>query len=201
MSKEREQRTAGSTGSSFSVRWLRRFLAALVLGFAGIAAALWIYAAWGYVGVVSGAREALALGTDDGVRQAVTLLETPHIFSGYEPFHGFGPAKTAEWSERASAVVGRGREYSEREEQLLTRGIAYYIPAFLEHKVAGTVPLVAGDRRLAEGLLERWDNALRNGMALALHLSLVALIMAGLLMAYRKLRLFERFEQTPPTGQ
>lgn len=185
----------------FSANWLRHFLLGMVLTAGTIALLMWGYSLWGYLAVVQSSRDGLARGDDRGVKEAVAALETPHIFSGYEPYHGFGTEKGAERAQRIATIVGRATEYTLDEQALLIRQVAHYVPAFLEHKVAGTVPLVSGDREIVATLLQRWENALASGIAFAIHASLVSLLLGLLFLAYVKFNLFARFAPPPPTGQ
>lgn len=192
---------AGKQELFFPSGWLRRFLLGLAATGGTIALLLWLYSLWGWVAIVQNTQEALARGDDDGLKQAVVVLETPHLFSAYEAFHGFGPEKALVRSEYVARIVARGTDYTDEERGLLVRQVAYYIPAFLESKERGAVPLVPGDRTIIASLLGRWENALHSGIAFAIHASLVTLLFSILFVAYLKLGLFQRFERPPPAEQ
>ncbi len=192
---------AGQTALSFPPGWLRRFLLGLAATAGTVALILWLYSLWGWVAVVQNSHEALARGDDDGLKQAVVVLESPHIFAAYEAYHGFGTEKAEARAAHIAGIVARGSAYTEDELALLVQQIAYYIPAFLEHKERGSVQILPGDRAIIESLLARWENALHSGIALAIHASLVTLLFTILFVAYLKLGHFQRFEQPPPAGQ
>jgi hypothetical protein len=182
---------------SLHPRFLQRFLVGLVFCAGAICAAFWLYSAWGYAAVVQPARAALETGTDEGVKEALLTMESPHIFAGYDPYHGFGDDKAPARAERVRGIVGRGGAYSSREERLLVRGIAYYIPAFIEHKINGQVALVGQDRTIVKSLLERWANALRSGVFFAIHATLVSLLFGALFLIYRRFGLMRRIQPLP----
>ncbi len=181
----------------FPAGWLRRFLLGLAAAVGTIALLMWLYSLWGWVAIVQNSHEALDRGDEDGLKQAVVVLESPHIFAAYEAYHGFGTEKAEVRADHVARIVARGTDYSDDELGLLVRQVAYYIPAFLENKGEGSVPLVPGDRTVIESLLERWENALHSGIAFALHASLVALLLTVLFLAYLKLGHFQRFEKPP----
>ncbi|MBM4355188.1 MAG: hypothetical protein FJ109_15630 [Deltaproteobacteria bacterium] len=178
--------------SAFAPGFLRRFLAGLPLAAGILALGLWGYALWGWQAVDGPAREALDRGDDAGVVEAVRLMETSHVFAGYEPYHGFGPKSAPEMLDEARRIVGRAAPYSPAETRWLGRNIAFYIPAVLELKGEGGVPLVPGDRELAEGLRTRWDNALHSNCELAAHMTLVTLLLGVVWFVYRKYNLYDR---------
>jgi len=190
----RDSVSADSAGqpTAFPEGWLRSFLAGLPLTVGAVALALWIYAAWGMLAVAGPASAALDRGDDAGIIEAVGLLEDSHIFGGYETFHGFGPKSAAATDADMRALLARKTPYSPAETRWLIRNIAYYVPVFLELKASGTVPLFPGDREAAESLQDRWDNALRSNQALALHLTLVTLLLAIVWFVYRKFNLYDR---------
>lgn len=177
---------------AFPPGWLGSFLVWLPLTAGAMAAGLWCYALWGFLAVERPARMALERGDDAGIIEAVGHMETSHIFAGYEPYHGFGPKSAAPTFEDVRTVVGRGTSYSPAETAWLVRNIAYFVPAFLELKGEGKVSIVSGDRKLAEGLLDRWENALFSNVALATHLTLVALLLGLVWFLYRKYNLYEK---------
>lgn len=185
----------------FPAGWLRRFLLGLAAAAGTVALLLWLYSLWGWVAIVHNSHEALARGDDDGLKQAVVILESPHIFAGYEAYHGFGTNKAEGRAQQIADKVARGTPYTDDEVALMVQQIAYYIPAFLEHKERGEVPLLAGDRTIVESLLTRWENALHSGIALAIHASLVTLLLTILFVAYLKLGHFQRFERPPQAEQ
>lgn len=194
-------KSESSAPQPFSTNWLKNFMLGLCATAGTIALLLWLYSLWGYLAVVSPSREGLATEDDAGLKEAVVALASPHIFSGYEPYHGFGTPKGKKRSERIDAIVARGEPYSEDELAYLIRQVAYFVPAFIKHKVDGQVTVLPGDRAVTRTLLERWENALANGMALAIHLTIVALMFSGLFLAYLKLGHFRRLAARPPATQ
>ena len=188
---------SGKAEQIFPAGWLRRFMLGLAAAAGTIALLLWLYSLWGWVAIVQNSQEALDRGDDDGLKEAVVILETPHVFAAYEAYHGFGTEKAEARADHVTRIVARGSDYSDDELGLLVRQIAYYIPAFLENKERGTVPLVPGDRTIIESLLQRWENALHSGIAFAIHASLVTLLFTILFLAYLKLGHFQRFERPP----
>ncbi len=189
---------AGKDEQYFPPGWLRRFLLGLAAAAGTIALLLWVYSLWGWVAIVQNSHEAIDRGDADGLKQAVVVLESPHIFAAYEAYHGFGTEKAEARFDHVGRIVARGTDYSEDELSLLVRQVAYYIPAFLESKERGSVPLVPGDRVIIESLLGRWENALHSGIAFAIHASLVTILFTILFVVYLKLGHFQRFERPPP---
>jgi hypothetical protein len=184
-----------SAEGTFSKRWLRKFLAGLVIVFGTLALAMWLYSLWGHLSVVGPAAAQLASDDTAVYSQAVRTMETPHIFSGYDPYHGFGTEAGARRFESTRAILAKGRAYSEREKRHLIQGIAFYIPAFIESKLEGEVPVVEGDKEVIASLHSRWENALTSGVFFAIHLTIAAVILGLLLFLYWKLNLFARFEK------
>ena len=184
----------GAEEPGFSKRWLRRFLAGLAITFASLALAMWLYSLWGHTQVVKPAATQLASDDPAVYSLAVSTMETPHIFSGYDPYHGFGTEAGARRFESVKTLVSRGRAYSDREKGHLIRGIAHYIPAFIEAKIDGNTPVVEGDKEIISSIYARWDNALRTGIVFAIHLTIASLLMGLLFFLYWNLKLFSRFE-------
>lgn len=179
---------------TFSKRWLRKFLAGLAITFAALALTMWLYTLWGHLAVAKPAAKQLASEDPAVYSQAVRTLETPHIFSGYDPYHGFGTEAGERRFQSTRAILAKSQAYSEREKSHLIQGIAFYIPAFIESKLEGETPVVDGDKEVIASLYSRWENALASGMALAIHFTIAALVLGSLLFLYWKLNLFSRFE-------
>lgn len=169
----------------------------LALGAAAVCLLLWAYAAWGFLAVVGPAGEALSRADDQGAREAASLLETTHIFAGYLPYTGFGDDKAARRAEQVALLVDRGHAYSDAELALLQEHIAFYLPAFIASRVERGEAVVGGDHLVLAQLLARWRNALRSNVALAIHLTVVTLILGSLYLAYRRLGIFARFNRRP----
>ena len=185
---------------AFSDNWLKKFLIALTAIFGTLALALWLYGLWGYVGVVAPAREALITEDDDRLKETLISLSTPHLFAGFEPYYGFGTDKGAAMNERVSALVATGAEYTPAQVRFLTRQVAFFIPAFVESKVDGKIPIVAGDRAVISNLEIRWANALHTGIVFAIHLTIISLIIGTLLLVYVRFNLFDGITRAPGSG-
>lgn len=174
-----------------SVRELKRFLWILPLAFGLLALVSWGYNLWCYVEVASPCEVAAQSGSDDEVRGCVAKLAHPHFYAGYEPYHGFGPEEAHREAARASAIVAAGSGYSDREMAFLVHEIAYYIPAFLEHKMSPSVPLSDGDRRVVASLAERYANGVHSGFLFSLFATLAAGILGLLYLLYHRGKLWE----------
>ncbi len=192
MSHETSATRDSQRPSAFSKGWLRQFLAGLPLTAGGVAAALWVYAVWGALAVTGPARAALDRGDDAGLIEAVELLADSHLFAGYETYHGFGPKSAAPTYADVRSLLARKTPYSPAETRWLIRNVAYFVPAFLELKSSGFAPVVPGDREVAETLWMRWDNALVSNRLLALHFTLVTLLLGVVWYVYRRFNLYEK---------
>ena len=157
-----------------------------------ICLAMWAYNLYGRYFVVEPAGVILHSGADDQLPEAVRLMETPHIFAGYEPYHGFGTPKASKMFEQVKGLMAKGGDYSERHMLLLSHRIAYYVPAFIELKVDGAVPIVSKDRQVLMSLHDRWNNAVRTGFVFSVYMTLVATILSTVFLVYRRKKLWEK---------
>lgn len=183
--------------SLYPAEWLDRFLMGLAALAAFICLAMWTYNLYGRYFVVQPAEVILHSGADDRLAEAVRLMETPHIFAGYEPYHGFGTQKASRTFEQVKRLMAAGNDYSERDMLLLSHRIAYYVPAFIELKVDGAVPIVGKDRQVLMSLHSRWENAVRTGFVFSIYMTLVATILSTVFLVYHRKKLWERLG--PPT--
>ncbi|MBM4372666.1 MAG: hypothetical protein FJ098_13480, partial [Deltaproteobacteria bacterium] len=175
--------------------WLRRLLAGLVISFGLLFLALAGYAVRGRYAVVLPANAALERG--DLVR-ALDLLEEPHLFSGYAPWHGFGPGRAAALADAVEGLVVSGQDYGEKQLPQLVGNASFWITAAREHRVQGVVPWVPGDEVILRSLLSRWENAQRNTVVTLVYLGVVVAILGALLFAYLRFDLFRRIAPLPP---
>ncbi len=176
----------------YAPEWLDRFLLGLAALAAFICIAMWAYNLYGRYFVIQPAEVILNSGADDQLPEAVRLMETPHIFAGYEPYHGFGTPKGATTFEQVKMLMAKGRDYSERDTRRLSHRIAYYIPAFIELKVDGAVPIVSKDRQVLLSLHNRWKNAVRTGFVFSIYMTLVASILVTVFVVYHRKKLWEK---------
>ena len=172
--------------------WLRRFMLGFVGFYALLCLAIGVYSLYGRYVVVEPARQALEDGSPESMALALDLLHTPHVFSGYAPWHGFGSERSEKLAEDINDIVASGEEYSEERLSVLVRWASFWITAAEEHKVKGDVPWVEGDAVVLRSLLDRWDNAISTSTVFMIYLGLVALIFAGLFLVYWKKNLFEK---------
>jgi len=167
-----------------------------MLGFAALYALLCLgfgaYTLYGHMGVVAPAREALADGSPEALTTALGHLRTPHVFSGYAAYHGFGDDKAKELADAVDGVVARGEPYTEKQRGQLIRRASHWMAAVEKHKVEGDVPWVEGDAAVLASLLERWENALATSRVFMIYLAVIALIFGALFIVYQRKKLFER---------
>ena len=172
--------------------WLRRF----ILGFAafyGILCLTFIaYSLYGRYGVVEPAREALADGSPEALAKAVDLLQDSHVFSGFEPYHGFGSDQAEELAESVERLVAAGEPYTDKQRAQMVQWASHWVAAAQTHKVQGDVPWVEGDAAVLASLLERWENALATSRVFLIYLAIVALVFLGLFVIYWRKGFFER---------
>ena len=172
--------------------WLRRFMLGFTAFYAFVCLAIGVYSLYGQYMVVEPAREALEDGSSDSMTSALDRLSTPHVFSGYAPWHGFGSERSEKLAVSVNEIVARGEEYTEDQLSVLVRWASFWITAAEEHKVNGDVPWVEGDAVVLRSLLDRWDNALSTSKIFMIYLALVALIFGSLFLVYRRKNLFEK---------
>jgi len=177
--------------------WLRRF----ILGFAAFYGIMFLviggYSLYGRYGVVGPAREALEDGSPEALTRALGLLEDPHVFSGYAPYHGFGNDKSKELAETVDGLVASGAPYTDAQQTEMIRWASHWIAAVETHKVQGTVPWLDGDKIVLQSLIERWDNGIANSRMVMIYLALVALVFGSLYLVYWRKKLFDRIGPLP----
>lgn len=179
----------------FSPGWLRRFLFGLAGAFAVLAIVMWVYNAWAWLAVARPASLEINEGTPEGLKSALARLETPHVFSGYEPWHDFGDPNGKVLLEKVIGILAKGREYTPTEIRFLSKNIAWYVPAFRKTRIDSGVPVVEGDRSVISTLLDRWLNAHHTGIVFAVYLTIAAALLGTLCFLYVKLDLFRKLEQ------
>ena len=172
--------------------WLRRFLLGFVAFYALLCLTIGVYTLYGRYLVVEPASEALEDGSPESMALALDLLSTPHVFSGYAPWHGFGSERSEKLATDITKVVASGEEYSEDRLSVLVRWASFWITAAEEHKIQGDVTWVEGDAVVLRSLLDRWDNAISTSIVFMIYLGFVALIFGGLFLIYRRKNLFEK---------
>ena len=172
--------------------WLNRFLMGLAALATIICISMWAYNLYGRYFVLDPALVILQSGADDQLSEAVRLMESPHIFAGYEPYHDFGTDKAAKTHQQVKGLMALGRDYSDREMRRFSHRIAHYLPAYIELKVEGTVPVVSKDRYVLLSLYDRWDNAVRSGFIFSTYMTLVAAILTTVFLVYRRKKLWEK---------
>ena len=177
--------------------WLRRFLMGLAGFYGALCLSFGAYTVYGQFLVVAPAREAIADGSPEALTRALGILETPHLFSGYAPYHGFGGDKAKEVADAVDGVVAAGTPYTEAQQQELLRWASYWLTAAETHKVQGKVPWLPGDALVLTSLMERWENALATSRVFLIYLALVAVIFGGLFLVYRRKKLFDRIGPLP----
>lgn len=170
--------------------WLRRFILGFTAFYVLLCLAIGAYTLYGRYSVVEPARQALEDGSPESMALAHDLLSTPHVFSGYEPWHGFGTERSEKLAASINEIVARGEEYTEDRLSVLVRWASFWITAAGEHKVQGDVPWVEGDAVVLQSLLDRWDNAISTSRIFMIYLGIVALIFGGLFLVYWKKNLF-----------
>jgi len=117
--------------------------------------------------------------------QCVDKLVSPHIYSGYEAYTGFGPQRTLAPAQRALTILREAtHDYSADEQTFLIHEVPYYLAAFQELKASREVPLVPGDRIVISTVLLRHTNAVRSGFAFSIYASLSALLFAAVAWSY-----------------
>ena len=172
--------------------WLRRF----ILGFAAFYGVLFLaiggYSLYGRYRVIEPAREALEDGSPEALARALELLRDPHVFSGYEPYHGFGNEKSKELAETVADLVARGEAGTDARQKEMVRWASHWIAAVETHKIKGDVPWLDGDKVVLYSLLDRWENGLATSRMVMIYLALVALIFGGIYLIYRKKKLFDK---------
>lgn len=173
-------------------RWVRRF----ILGFAAFYGLLFltmgVYGLYGRHVVIEPARAALEEGSPEAYARALDLLREPHVFSGYAPYHGFGNERSEELAQTVDGLVARGEDYSPAQQKELLRWASHWIAAAETHKVRGDLPWLAGDVKVLESLLERWENGLANSRMVMIYLAIVAMIFGALYVIYRRKKLADR---------
>jgi hypothetical protein len=176
---------------SYSPLWLRNFLFALFAVFLFLAVSLWLYN-WRKDAQVFDAMVALQSEGDEALARVLDTFDSPHLFAGYETYHGFGPDWTPKMYDRARAIVAAGRDYTSPEMDWLAHQVAFTLPALREVKVEGKVPFVEGDRLVLLTVVERWENAVHAGWLMAAHLTLVTFLLGLVAWLYARFRLWER---------
>lgn len=186
---------------TYSPLWLRSFLGALFAAFFLLAVALWIYNVHKDHELLFAAAS-IQSDADDKLAGVLETFESPHLFAGYEVYHGFGPKRAPELFARVLAMVRRGTDYSTPEVDFLAHQVAYYLAALRELKCPSQndqfefrrhcVPFVPRDREILQTVADRWSSAVHAGYELAIHLTIVATILGLLLLVYVRKCLWER---------
>jgi hypothetical protein len=172
--------------------WLKRFLWGLAIAAAALTVTFWGYALWGHAAVAAPARDLVARGDPQSLRDALLILETVHLFSGVEAYAGIGPESSAGLLDKARKLLRSGRDYDDPQARFLIRHIAFYIPAFKEVRITANTPLVPGDARVIGSLLSLWENAQATTVFFACYLTLVSLLLAAVPVLYSVRRLWNR---------
>lgn len=167
--------------------WIQRFLLIVLLVFFSLALLLSAYNL--YMGSQSTKAEAaISTGGLDGYAQAVSTLSSPHLFAGYEPYHGFGRESATAWLEKTQQILESGRDYTPEELGFLIHRADFYLAAFPEVRTADNPP-VAGDATVLNSLLQRNTHAIGNAwVAVAYLLTVTAILFVPWILYRRKAR-------------
>jgi hypothetical protein len=172
--------------------WLKRFLWGLFGTFALLAVAMWGYNLYWDFAVAFPAINAIQSESDDAVMEAAADFMSPHIFSGYQPYTGFGPERAGKVEKSVRKIMSRGTDYLSAEVSFLAHSPSHYVSLFNELKIEGGMAPVHGDREVLMTVALRLDNAVHSGYVFSLHLTLVALLLGLVVFLYYRLRLWDR---------
>ena|GEM_PF-6274382 len=155
-------------------QWLTRFL----LGFSGLFLFLAIsFAIYNLVLSSRGddARQYIDKGGVEAYSSAVEILSSPHVFAGYEPYHGFGKESSKKWQAEAEEILAGGADYSAEELGFLIHRVDHYLTAWWLERSANNPP-VAGDKVVLLSALDRYTMAIRNAWMFVGYATIVSLL-------------------------
>ncbi len=175
---------------------LSRFLGGLALAFLALGLGLGIYSGVCHLRTTVSCEKALADGGAEELFRCVHRLRSPHLFSGVEPFTGYGPPREQEKAARAYAMLATGSDYDPKALAFLIHNPAHYLAAFQEHRDTGQV--VSGDYTVVRHVLARHANGVHSGVVFSLHAGLCFVILGLVWMSWFRWGLARRMPQPPP---
>ncbi len=158
-----------------SRRWLARFLLGILLVFLGLAASFTTYNLV-CASEASEVQASIQKGGLDGLGRAAELLGSPHLFAGYEVYHGFGRESSAQWQTKAQQIMEQGEDYSEVDLGFLIHRPDHFLAAWPQVRNAQNPP-VGGDSIVMQTILQRQQNAIQNVWVFVVY----QLVVAGIL--------------------
>lgn len=164
--------------------WLTRFLLGLAATFAALALVFSVYNLW-IVSATSTAQQSIAKGDLTSLTQAVATLSSPHLFAGYEPYHGFGRESAGQFQRKAEAILASHADYAEADLAFLIHRPDHYLAAWSQERNDQNPP-VPGDTVVLTSIVSRQLNAVSNTWVFIGYFVIVAGLMATVYLIYRR---------------